>query len=642
MEEKDLALLMQKAEELLGRKLAPRDDPAFLRDLHELAKKDPALAKALVAGPKARGKEVERAARKAESAVRASARAAQFRESLRQFKDRLFALPMSIGGRLQKVPNKRTVLLAVLVLALVALGAGVLLTSGPQRSKTGIVSGVGAGPAGSEAGQTATNDAEAKRLAEATSQQLQEEAAKTMGRPVPPYGTPEYEAYMKELREKNPTLAEKLQEAQVAQASIEEATTMASQDLTGIASGLQGVPPGGTGGASAPSTPGTGGTTTGTATTPPPPTPVPPPPPPTAVSGEDQGGYGTFALGAQNPPRPMVAGEAPAGQDQGGEASRGRGFLLVETGTRQPMAQQSQEAGRKPMAAEVGSRAGGGSPAPGSGGGPAPSPGGGTLFERQPTPPLVVSGSDRARGGVLTVLAEPKGTSGPQGSQAQTPEAQAPAPTQMGNSLPMGLPPITSTPPANPAPAQATSQESPTASPTTPSSLPYIPGRTYTARLNFQLVVAEGGTSPVVLEGADGSIFTGTARLDPALGRVMVDLDTLYLRGQTYSIRAMVYDNQQLGLSAQIREEAPTLAQDIIRAAASGFSRYVDLLSKQSSVSVLPGGGVASSFQAPPLEFVLLGEVGKLFSVPNDRRSLVRLAQVEQGKVVQVMFLGGR
>ncbi|WP_448376671.1 hypothetical protein [Fervidobacterium sp.] len=150
----------------------------------------------------------------------------------------------------------------------------------------------------------------------------------------------------------------------------------------------------------------------------------------------------------------------------------------------------------------------------------------------------------------------------------------------------------------------------------------------------------EGSESPAVLEGADGSIWVGKAKLG-TLARVQIELDTLYLQGRSYRVRAYVYDqDRQLGVAARVQEQSPSLAQDVLRASAAALGQYVDLLSKQTQVTQLPGGGVVQSQQAPPLEMVVLGNIGRLFALPEDRKSLVRVAEVEAGKVVQVMVMG--
>jgi hypothetical protein len=189
------------------------------------------------------------------------------------------------------------------------------------------------------------------------------------------------------------------------------------------------------------------------------------------------------------------------------------------------------------------------------------------------------------------------------------------------------VPEQTQTPPPSPAPQAQ-------------QGYPYQPGKTLTARLNVKLAVVEGSESPAVLEGADGSIWAGKARLGP-LARVMVELDTLYLGGRSYRVRAYAYDqDRQLGLVAKVEEQSPSLAQDVLRASAAALGQYVDLLSKQTQVTQLPGGGIAQSQTAPPLEMVILGNVGRLFALPEDRKSLVRVAQVEAGKVVQILVMG--
>jgi hypothetical protein len=258
------------------------------------------------------------------------------------------------------------------------------------------------------------------------------------------------------------------------------------------------------------------------------------------------------------------------------------------------------------------------------------------------------------------VLAEsvPQGSS-PQAAPQTTPSANGGGPLGLGTPPPGGLaqdlanaifgpPPSgspqgqTSSPPSGQAPLPSPPPPGQTQAPAPQAqqSYPYQPGKTLTARLNVKLAVVEGSESPAVLEGADGSIWAGRAKLGP-LARVMIELDTLYLGGKSYRVRAHVYDqDRQLGLTAKVEEQSPSLAQDVLRASVGALGQYVDLLSKQTQVTQLPGGGVVQTQTAPPLEMVILGSVGRLFALPEDRKSLVRVGQVEAGKVVQILVMG--
>lgn len=674
---------MAQAQEALGRSLSPVNTPEFLKDLRELSARDPELARELLRAVRAAqapkdakaAADAKRVAKQATSAMRSSERIAALKDSIRRLRDRLFTRPASLAGKKFKVPRKNMVLLALLLLALGVGYTMIGLVSSPPKKPQSVVG---------------ISEDKAKSYAQADYQTLAAEAEKTLGKPLPQPGTREFDQAVAELQRKDPALAKALKDKGGYQAALEgtkkdiQDVAQGKQDVTAGTGmeALKSVPPG-------PPAPqggqGQGGQGQGQEAVPPPP--VPPPPTAPAQSAAPSPGdqpVGPFDLAVAPPTRPSFyeggaqaqAGGQAEGGAQGGEGVRARGFFLVEANRKPPevVAQETPpreetKAGLhfvdRPGAASsplVVDRSGGPSGASGllvvdragERQGAPQNQGFTVLAERnQSSQPASPSGSGTPPGiGPYDLLPPPPGASsqgvsqqGSQGAQptASQPQAQGAYPSGSPSYPSLGSGSLPQPQAQRPGPASSPSPSSQDGvGGSGSSSSRFVPGRFYTARLNTKIVVVEGGTSPAVLEGADGTIWTGTASLNP-LGRVEINLDTAYLPGGgVVRVRAMVYDqDRQLGLQASVREEAPSLAQDLLRASASAFGQYVEYLSKQTSVVQLPGGGVAQTQQAPPLEYVLLGQVGKLFQLPDNRKSLVRIGEVLPGKVVQVVVLGG-
>lgn len=668
----------KRAEEILGGPLPPRDSPEYLKAIAKISEKDPVLAKALIASrprPKEEEKEASQIRKKVETEVKQAERRAQLRERLKALQERIFTFRASVAGAETKVPRK-PVLLILGGLVVVAALYFVWSTLGAQPRQAQAVN-LPIAQANQVPSETTKKAEEVlgRELPTDTKERieaLKELAAKdpalgaevALGSPLAEPGTPEYEKQLERLRQIDPALARAVEEGIRQKRDAEEAKK-AVQALVGEASQTQvGVPE----------------TEIPTAAqgeaVPPPPEPVTPPaapPPPTASGGSAM--QEPNVLAERTTPGPVIQ-ESPSpgqgqAQGQGGGASGGGpsanrlrpvGFFLAEV-SREGAAQASgttTEARTKERGflliegAKTTAGAPTVSPGPGPGMGEVPFQGGGVLAEREaPKFLLADSGRENLPKG-FTVLAEAPQTGVPRtdaSPSVQSTPSSPPSPSQDAWTGESGSPGANLFPAPQASTNAFTGQAQPgSGTPTTPPlpqgveespALPYAPGSFLVARLQVQIAVVEGGTSPIVLEGADGSIWVGTARLN-ALGRVEAELDTLYLRGKAYKVRALVYDeDRQLGIKAQVEEKAPSLAQDILRASASALGQYVDLLSKQTTTIQLPGGGVAQSQQAPSLEMVVLGSIGRLFSLPEDRKSLVRVAQVSPGKVVQVMVLGG-
>ncbi len=661
--------MLKKAEELLGQPLPPKDSPQFVEALAQLARKDPVLAKTLLAAAKGATvpKEVPAGVeRKVKSALSAAERQARLRDTFKRLYERFFVRSTSVAGRNIKVPVKGAWILVILLAVSGALGFLWFSLQAPQRQPEKAI-GLPAG-----------------KLQEASAEELRKEAEKALGKPLPKPGEEGYEESLQELSKLDPRLAQALRDKEQAALLTARADSAARNAVEGIMGRTQEVQDAQARAEEA-SQPPERLPAEGEAV-PPPPEAIPPPtvpPPPNTASGGSTGEQVLPYTLQERTLRPLLidgqgAGQPAGGQEGGqGSAPRAGGPFFLEGRTSSPPLASEKDRNRTTSLTEGqgGSRgqtlllvdrgSGGGLSAPMGNspfGPPSPEASSGagargfTLVERtaretgkgtegwqvlaesapqgsspQAAPQATPSGGGGPlglgtppSGGLARDLANaifgPPPSGAPQGQTPSTPSEQAP--------LPSPLPPgPTQTPPASPAPQAQ-------------QGYPYQPGKTLTARLNVKLAVVEGSESPAVLEGADGSIWAGKARLGP-LARVMVELDTLYLGGKSYRVRAHVYDqDRQLGLTAKVEEQSPSLAQDVLRASVAALGQYVDLLSKQTQVTQLPGGGVVQSQSAPPLEMVILGNVGRLFALPEDRKSLVRVAQVEAGKVVQILVMG--
>jgi hypothetical protein len=670
--------MLKKAEELLGQPLPPKDSPQFVEALAQLARKDPVLAKALLAAAKGAmvPKEVPAGVeKKVKSALSAAERQARLRDTFKRFYERFFVRTTSVAGRKIKVPVKGAWILVILLALGGVLGFLWFSMQTPQRQPQKAL-GLPAG-----------------KLQEATAEDLRKEAEKALGKPLPKPGEKGYEESLQELSKLDPKLAQALRDKEQNALLTAQADAAARNAVQGIMGKTQEVQDAQTKAEEA-SQPPEKLPAEGEAVPPPPaatPPPTVPPPPNTASGGPQAGEQGLpytmqertlrpFLIDGQGGPgQPASGQEGGQGGGQGGAPRAGGPFFLEGRTSSAPLASEKDrnratsltegQGGNRGQTLLVVDRGGGGgvsaapmgnspsgppSPEASSGAGPR----GFTLVER-------TAGKETGKGtGGWQVLAE----SAPQGSSPQTVPQTTPS-ANAGGALGLGTPPsgglaqdlagaIFGPPPSGspqgqtsstpsgqaplPSPSAPGQTQTPPASPAPQAqqSYPYQPGKTLTARLNVKLAVVEGSESPAVLEGADGSIWVGKAKLGP-LARVMVELDTLYLGGKSYQVRAYAYDqDRQLGLTAKVEEQSPSLAQDVLRASLAALGQYVDLLSKQTQVTQLPGGGVAQSQTAPPLEMVILGNVGRLFALPEDRKSLVRVAQVEAGKVVQILVMG--
>jgi hypothetical protein len=142
-----------------------------------------------------------------------------------------------------------------------------------------------------------------------------------------------------------------------------------------------------------------------------------------------------------------------------------------------------------------------------------------------------------------------------------------------------------------------------------------------------------------VVDAEDGSTWIGQVSLDETR-RLTGRLTHVIRGGREYSVTATLLDNNgTLGVTAQIREEAPSIAADLIRGSLRGVSDYVTAASQARQVTILPGGAVAQAAQTPPLGLFMAGSLADLFALRQGNKAMVRVAQAERGTEVVIFVI---
>lgn len=392
------------------------------------------------------------------------------------------------------------------------------------------------------------------------------------------------------------------------------------------------------------------------APTPPPPSgysEVPPPPPGYSSAGYPSAGAAPSGAGSPTPqaaPPPLTLyayspqpPAASAGTGTGGQpaATPPAPLTLVGNGSAQAASQPLTLGGRPSGTAPASSRPVTGSVADD------------VAATLQGAPAPSASAAAGAKGGGLTLGKETQSTFAVRAVEGQGGQggsfylvggpAQAQAP-QNASPQGSGAPNLTNTPtPAFPAssppfapPASAPTQAQ--AAPTLPAA-PYPLGTRLKGRLGVGVLIAEGAPGAVAIDAEDGSTWVGEVTLDETR-RLKGKLTRVIKDGREYATNATLLDAEgTLGVAARVREEAPSIAADLIRGSLRGVSDYVTAASQAKSVTVLPGGGVAQSSQTPPLELFMAGSLANLFALQQDKKAVVRVAQADKGTEVVILVV---
>ncbi len=163
---------------------------------------------------------------------------------------------------------------------------------------------------------------------------------------------------------------------------------------------------------------------------------------------------------------------------------------------------------------------------------------------------------------------------------------------------------------------------------------PVPAGSLLEGELVLGVVLVEGGGAPVVARDTQGGLWLGRASLDRAR-RVQVAFDR-WVHQETVTPRsASAYSRGLPGLPAEIRDETPALAADLLRGALAGVAQYARVAAQQTRWRS-EGGGVVETI-LPDLGTVVGGAIADLFAVQPGEKALVRLAVVAQGTPLQIV-----
>lgn len=172
------------------------------------------------------------------------------------------------------------------------------------------------------------------------------------------------------------------------------------------------------------------------------------------------------------------------------------------------------------------------------------------------------------------------------------------------------------------------------------SQVPQLPvryGQVLRGEVLSGVVLAEGMTdSPLMVrvQGPNGEevIFFGAATLNPRTNRITARFDRAYVDNVAFVISGYLVDQRgTIGLEASVSEEAPNFAVNLVRGAFGGIKQYVDYYAKATTTTIVPGTGVVSGNQPPPLGLTILSGALGQFAAPPDQVSMVRVWRVAAG-----------
>jgi hypothetical protein len=173
------------------------------------------------------------------------------------------------------------------------------------------------------------------------------------------------------------------------------------------------------------------------------------------------------------------------------------------------------------------------------------------------------------------------------------------------------------------------------------------PGQKISVRLATGITIVEGTSSPVLVESlpqtclvvglCETLIFRGNAELISG-NKVRVGFDAVFFDGEEHPFQGIAldpYDNN--AITVAVVDEAPTIAQDLLRNTLGGLSDYVEGLSQAKTIQVLPNGEKVEQSSVPTFETFLGAAAARTFRMPATTSSFVRVAQLPAGTPLKVL-----